>query len=107
MLCCCAETSRESAAKAEQLRVALEGELGSDTLIAAYRCGPNVLCKPSGAHFAQPGPCKLLRCRYIRHAQTTSAEEGPTEPALKQILGQRLHLCTQINKLLLLEDAVF
>ena len=105
-VCCCAETSRLSAAKAEQLRVALEAELGSETLIAAYRCGSHLLCNLGWGHVAWLGPCKLLRCRYLRHAQTTS-EEVPTEPALKQILGQRLHLCTQINKLLLLEDAVF
>ena len=46
-------------------------------------------------------------CRYLTQVQTAQEDDSNTQAALEQILGDQMHLAHSINKLLLLENAVY
>lgn len=46
-------------------------------------------------------------CRYLTAVQTAQGDDVNTQAALEQILGNQMHLAHAINKLLLLENAVY
>ena len=46
-------------------------------------------------------------CRYLTQVQTAQEVDTNTQAALEQILGDQMHLAHSINKLLLLENAVY
>ncbi|KAL3138835.1 hypothetical protein ABBQ32_005668 [Trebouxia sp. C0010 RCD-2024] len=70
-----------SAGRVEQLRLSLEQQLGPRKLLAAHR--------------------------YLTKVQNAQDDDMSTQAALEQILGEQMHLARGINKLLLLENAVY
>lgn len=46
-------------------------------------------------------------CRYLTNVQTAQDDDTNTQAVLEQILGNQMHLAHGINKLLLLENAVY
>ena len=49
----------------------------------------------------------LYDCRYLTAVQNAQGDDLSTQAALEQILGNQLHFAHAINKLLLLENAVY
>lgn len=48
-----------------------------------------------------------LACRYLAQIQDMQDEDINTQAMLEGILGEHIHLAHSINKLLLLENAVY
>ena len=75
---------------------------GNSTSVQAVKSGKPLLC-----YEVQSTTYYLHGCRYLTKVQTAQDEDVNTQAALEQILGQHIYLAHGINKLLLLENAVY
>jgi hypothetical protein len=76
----------------EQLRMSLEGELGPELFLAAYKC-----CRAQGV-----GAVAMATCDHDDDCQDSSAEDR-----LLGLLQGRWHLVCQLHRLLTWEDTAY
>lgn len=98
-----ASVAAANAAKVEQVRMDLERVLGADRFLEAYR----FLRSAQEAEAAQEAADSAADCTDGDGDAGDDDSEGRTQAGLERVLGPHLPQARQLQKLLMLEDAVF